>query len=80
MIILMGGHKTASTTKGVYHMLSVLHRVLKTQGIKGVVKYAKSLTVCLQQSIAGYRLSDLGEIGPRFSRTRAGLPRALPQI
>lgn len=80
MIIIMGGHKTTSTTKGSYRLLTVLHHILKTQGSKGLVKYAKSLNVVLMQVITGYHIDDIGSLGPRFSRTRSGLPRALSPI
>jgi len=78
MVLVMGGRKTTSVTRGTYSLLTVLHRILKTQGVKGVVKYCKSLTVVLQQAIAGYHIRDLKTIGPRFKRTRSGLPRVIP--
>lgn len=61
-------------------MLTTLHHLHRTQGSPGIVKYTKGATVVLQQVIAGYRISDLSAIGPRFTRTRAGLPRVIPAL
>jgi hypothetical protein len=49
-----------------------------TQGEKGATLHLKSCQVLLQQSIAGYKVSDLAELKRRVKRTRAGLPRIIP--
>jgi hypothetical protein len=49
-----------------------------TQGDKGTTLYLKSCQVLLQQSIAGYKVSDITELKSRVKRTKAGLPRIIP--
>lgn len=49
-----------------------------TQGEKGATLHLKSCQVLLQQSIAGYKVSDLAELKRRVNRTRAGMPRMIP--
>ena len=51
---------------------------MRTQGEKGTTLYLKSCQVLLQQSIAGYKVSDITELKSRVSRTKAGLPRIIP--
>jgi hypothetical protein len=76
--LLLGGHQTVSVKKSLFSMLTTLHLLLKSQGKIGVVKYLKAITVALQQMVAGYRVTNPGS--PRFSRTRAGLPRFFPSV
>ena len=56
------------------------HRCYKKQGYKGLVLTLKALQISLMQSIAGNPLKDLGLVGPRFSRTKGGLPRVIPKL
>lgn len=55
-------------------------QIMKKQGIKGLVKYLKSCSVLLQQSVGGHVLKDVGALGPRVSRTLRGLPRFIPAV
>jgi len=59
-------------------MLDRMRPILRNQGIPGLVKFLKVTSILVQQSIAGYKISDVSSIGPRVSRTRGGLPRILP--
>jgi len=56
-----------------------LQELRKKQGVKGLTLYLKVSSVALQQSLAGYRIDNLGLIGPRVSRTGTGLPRIIPR-
>lgn len=51
---------------------------MRTQGEKGATLHLKSCQVLLQQSIAGYKVSDITELKSRVKRTKAGLPRMIP--
>jgi len=51
---------------------------MRTQGEKGTTLYLKSCQVLLQQSIAGYKVSDITELKSRVKRTKAGLPTIIP--
>lgn len=55
-----------------------LSRLIRHSGSKGAVLYLKTCQVLLQQSVAGYRVSDLTELKMRAKRTRSGLPRVIP--
>jgi len=59
-------------------LLDRIRSVHKHQGIPGTVKFLKVAGILVQQSIAGYKTVDVTSIGPRISRTNAGLPRFLP--
>lgn len=56
------------------------YRLYKKQGFRGLVLTLKALQVSLMQSIGGNPLKDLGLVGPRFSRTKRGLPRVIPKL
>jgi len=80
MFIVIGGICSRSTYTSVSLILKHLRFIQKTQGNKGLVLYTKSITVLVQQSLAGYRVDDLSLLGPRIKRTRVGLPRIIPSL
>jgi len=49
-------------------------------GKPGVVKYTKACSIMLQQSLGGYVIPDIGELGIRVRRTNSGLPKVIPSI
>jgi len=55
-----------------------LCQIAQTRGLKGLVLFLKASSVCLQQSLAGHRLKDMGPLGVRFARTRSGYPKIIP--
>jgi hypothetical protein len=57
-----------------------LQSVRKDQGVRGLTLYLKSSSICLQQSLAGYRIANVTLVGPRVSRTASGIPRIIPRI
>lgn len=70
----------------VYHRLSSctivqvvmfckkMYKIRKTRGKKGLTLYLKACQVILQQSIGGYRVSDLKDLKARPKRNRYGSP------
>lgn len=54
-----------------------LLRISKSQGLTGLVKYCKVLSILTQQAAGGYRVNDTTSLGCRVSRTSAGLPRII---
>nr|UJQ92469.1 MAG: putative RNA-dependent RNA polymerase [Mitoviridae sp.] len=52
--------------------------LLRSQGVKGTVKYLKAAGTMVQQAIGGQKVDDLGKLGTRVARTRSGLPRFIP--
>lgn len=71
-------HCKPSTVRQIGHFCSRLRFLMSTQGEKGTTLYLKSCQVLLQQSIAGYKVSDLAELKVRAKRTKAGMPRIIP--
>jgi len=75
---LTGGKPTPFGIAAIRGFLKKINRLKKAQGLVGVVKYLKSCSVLLQQSISGHELSDSGLLGPRVRRNKAGLPSIIP--
>lgn len=48
------------------------------QGLTGLVKHLKVVTVVVQQILGGHIEKDLTSLGPRISRSKGGFPRILP--
>jgi len=48
------------------------------QRLPGLIKTMKSMYVLTIQSLGGYKINDVGPLGPRISRTKSGLPRVFP--
>lgn len=71
-------HCKPSTARQVGRFCSRLRFLMRTQGEKGTTLYLKSCQVLLQQSIAGYKVSDITELKSRVKRTKAGLPIIIP--
>lgn len=71
-------HCKPSTVRQVGRFCSRLRFLMRTQGEKGTTLYLKSCQVLLQQSIAGYKVSDITELKSRVKRTKAGMPLIIP--
>ena len=71
-------HCKPSTVRQIGHFISRLRSLFRAQGEKGTTLYLKSCQVLLQQSIAGYKVSDITELKARAKRTKAGIPRIIP--
>jgi len=74
MLPVIAGKTTKSLVRVISQSLSRFSFIASTQGIPGLVKYLKAVSVCTQQSIAGYRTVT----GTRVSVTKSGLPRVIP--
>ena len=61
----------------VYTISRTLLRIAKSQGLTGLVKYCKVLSILTQQAAGGYLVKDTTSLGCRVSRTSAGLPRII---
>jgi hypothetical protein len=81
MVIRIGvGSMSLSWVKVAKAYGRTLWTLWKGQGTPGVVKYLKACSVLLQQAIGGHKLYDCGQLGPRVSRTKSGLPRIIPLL
>jgi len=67
-----------SVVKQVVCFVFSIAKIYKHSKLKGVVIYLKACQVLLQQSVGGFRVSDLSELKVRPKRTRSGLPRIIP--
>lgn len=77
LVTAMGGKPSKSIAWNIKLMLQSISRIAKFQGKPGLVKYLKTMSICLQQSISGHQPNP-GDHSPRISLTRKGLPRLLP--
>lgn len=75
MISAMKGKLSPVVPKMIHIILNRTKRVMRTQGLFGLVKYLKACSVIIQQYVCGYHVKD---ISPRVSRTNSGIPRILP--
>lgn len=75
---LQGSALTKSDVKVIRNFCSDVCILRRKSGLKFLVLYLKSSSTILQQSVSGYRVSDVGQLGPRVSRTKNGLPRLIP--
>lgn len=76
LITAMGGKPTKSLVRGVKFTLRSFSRIAATQGIFGLIKYLKTVSVCIQQAISGHKPQGLT---PRVSLNNQGIPRVLPR-
>lgn len=75
---LQGSALTKSDVKVIRRFCSDVCTLRRKSGLKFLVLYLKSSSTILQQSVSGYYVADIGQLGPRVSRTRKGLPRLIP--
>ena len=61
----------------IYTISRNLLRLAKSQGLTGLVKYCKVLSILTQQAAGGYLVKDTTSLGCRVSRTSSGLPRII---
>lgn len=78
--LIAGGSLSISFVKEAQILAIKLQAIRKAQGKRGLTLYLKSSSVALQQSLAGYRIDNMTEVGPRISRTNSGLPRIIPRL
>jgi hypothetical protein len=78
LVIPCGGKKNHSWLRILVTLLSHFNKVRLAQGAPGLVKYLKACALVTQQVLAGQRLHDMGPLGARMGRSKAGLPRCLP--
>jgi len=71
----MGGRISPSLAVSIKTILHRLSAIANDQGIIGLVKYLKMVSILTQQSISGYKIHDMH---PRVSRTNSGIPRLFP--
>jgi len=73
----MGGKTSLSIVTSIIKMLRRLSGLIKSQGIKGLVKYLKCTSVLTQQCIAGHK----GTVThPRIKTTKSGIPLLFPPV
>lgn len=78
---VVGIKRNLSVVKVLITFAANVYRLSKKGGLRFGVIYLKASSTLLQQAIGGQRLSDLGPLGARVSRTKAGgLPRLIPAI
>jgi hypothetical protein len=77
---VLGRRNHIGVVKVILTYLAFLHRLQKRNGLPYMVKFMKAAQVLMMQSLGGQRLYDLGPLGPRIARTKAGLPRMIPAI
>lgn len=77
----MGGSVSTNVSRDIRQMISKICKLVKSQGLKGTVKFLKVVAVVTQQSISGHITKDLTPLGPRISRTKGklSLPRFFPR-
>lgn len=73
----LGGKTSPIVVKVIKTTLASLWFIAKTQGIKGLVKYLKNVSILTQQVIGGHKNSL---VNPRVKTTRSGIPRLFPVI
>jgi hypothetical protein len=71
---------TSARIRSLVIFAKFANKLYKKQGTKGLVLTLKSCSVSLMQSVGGQVTSDMGSFGPRYSRTKGGLPRFIPKI
>lgn len=78
IMIFAGTAPSVSSIKFCLSFARLCHKMIKEQGVKGLVMYLKAAHISLQQSLGGQRVHDAGKLGRRFARTKTGLPRFIP--
>nr|WAY16597.1 putative RNA-dependent RNA polymerase [Rhizoctonia solani mitovirus 116] len=71
---------TSARVRALVSLLRKLNKLVLSQGIKGTTLYLKSCAVMLQQALGGFKVNDLGKLGPRVSRTNSGYPRLINRV
>lgn len=77
MIPAMGGQPSQLMASVTRKLLVRISSIAKDQGIPGVVKYLKTVSVQTQQFLGGHRVDTMS---PRVSRTKSGIPRLFPPV
>jgi hypothetical protein len=72
------GDTTGVQVRSIAYGLRVFSRVACNSGVRGLVIMTKTCYVLLQQSLGGFKIQDVGELGVRVSRTESGIPRIIP--
>jgi hypothetical protein len=80
LIPVIGLKSNLSLIKVLITYLRFVHELYCGSGMRFTVIYLKACFVLLQQSLGGQCLPDVGPFGARVSRTRGGLPRAIPSL
>jgi hypothetical protein len=75
MLPVMGGKPSRSVVRSIKLVLHSMSDIAHSQGLTGLVKYLKMVSVLTQQIIAGHKTLDTH---PRISRTNSGIPRLFP--
>jgi hypothetical protein len=76
LLTTMGGACSAGFVYDIKIVLTKFSEIAASQGIKGLVLYLKTCSVCLQQHICGH-VGGSPNV-PRVSKTPSGIPRVLP--
>jgi hypothetical protein len=76
LLTTMGGACSAGFVYDIKVVLTKFSEIAASQGIKGLVLYLKTCSVCLQQHICGH-VGGSPNV-PRVSKTPSGIPRVLP--
>jgi len=71
-------HLTSNRVRLTILLLRSFWIIYSKQRLPGLVKAMKSMYVLTIQSLGGYKIHDVGPLGPRISRTKSGLPRVFP--
>jgi len=72
------GYINPKWDKRIWLIIRSFQAIHDKQGLVGTVKFLKTCSVVLQQSIGGHVEVDLTSLGPRISRSGDGFPRVLP--
>jgi hypothetical protein len=73
----MGGKTSLAVVTSIKTVLRRLSQLMRSQGIKGLVKYLKNVSVLTQQCIAGHKGTVLS---PRVKTTKSGIPLVFPPV
>lgn len=79
-VLLVKGSITTSLVKVSVSYVRNLYNLTRRSGIKFTVKYLKTCTSLLMQSISGKKHVSSQELGAAVSRTKRGLPRIIPVL
>lgn len=74
MLPVIASRPTKTLVRSIRITIGRFSKISSTQGIPGLVKYLKAVSVMTQQSIAGYK----ADYPVRISRTKSGIPRVFP--
>jgi len=78
--IYAGARPSASLFRFFTSFVGTCAHLMRTQGAKGLTIYLKASGIAVQQVLGGHHLHDVGSLGVRFARTKAGLPRFIPVV